>query len=166
MSRGYQELRVDGGTVLAAMRQAKTVKEFQRYQAIHFRVNEGLSVAAIARLTGLAESTIHNLHSRCHREGLETVSARGKGGRYHSYLTWEEAQALLAEVEPEARRGGLLEVSHSHRALEERVGGKVALFTTYQLLHRHGWRQIAPRPKHPKANAQGQEAFKKIGRAS
>jgi hypothetical protein len=43
MSRGYQELSVDGSPVLAAMRQAKTVQEFQRYQALHLRVNEGLS---------------------------------------------------------------------------------------------------------------------------
>jgi len=29
------------------------------------------------------------------------------------------------------------------------------------MLERHGWRKIAPRPSHPKADPQAQEAFKK-----
>jgi transposase len=149
MSRGYQGLKVDEAAVKAAMSEAKTVDEFQRYQAIHLRVTEAMDVERIARLTGLAESTIHNLHSRCRRQGLEAVKAKHKGGRYRSYLSEEEEKKLLADMEPQARRGGILEVSKIHRALEEKVGGEVALFTTYRLLHRHGWRKIAPRPKHP-----------------
>jgi hypothetical protein len=31
----------------------------------------------------------------------------------------------------------------------------------YRALHRQGWRKIAPRPKHPKANEEAREAFKK-----
>jgi transposase len=166
MSRGYQELKVDGAAVASAMRTAQSVEEYQRYQAIHLRVNEGLGVEEIARMTGLAESTIHNLHSRCRREGLDAAKARDKGGRYRSYLSEEEELELLKALEPEARRGGMLEVSKVHRAFEEKVGGEVALFTTYRMLHRHGWRKIAPRPQHPKADKEAQEAFKKTGRPS
>lgn len=166
MSRGYQELKVDEAAVKAAMSEAKTVEEFQRYQAIHLRVSEGMDVGGIARITGLAESTIHNVHSRCRRKGLEAVRTKSKGGRYHSYLSELEEKELLASIEPQARRGGILEVSKVHRALEEKVGGTVALFTTYRLLHRHGWRKIAPRPKHPKSDAEAQAAFKKTGRTS
>ena len=163
MSRGYQGLKVEAAAVKAAMVEAGTVEEFQRYQAIHLRVSEGMDVGAIARITGLAESTIHNLHSRCRSQGLEAVKAKRKGGRYRSYLSEAEEKELLASMEPQARRGGILEVSKIHRALEEKVGGEVALFTTYRLLHRHGWRKIAPRPKHPKGDAKAQEAFKKTG---
>jgi len=163
MSRGYQALAVDGSAVLAGMNAAKTVEEFQRYQAIHLRVNEGLDVGSIARITGLAQSTIHNLHSRCRVEGLDAARTKDKGGRYRSYLSVAEEKELLTHAEAEARRGGILEVSKIHRALEEKVGGEVALMTTYRMLHRNGWRKIAPRPRHPKADEAAQEAFKKTG---
>jgi hypothetical protein len=31
----------------------------------------------------------------------------------------------------------------------------------YNLLHRHGWRKLMPRPFHPKRNLAAQDAFKK-----
>jgi transposase len=68
----------------------------------------------------------------------------------------------MASVEPEARRGGMLEVSQVHRALEEKVGGEVALYTAYRLLHRYGWRKIASRPRHPQGDPEAQAAFKKL----
>ncbi len=163
MSRGYQALEVDQQAVMEAMRQASTVEEYQRYQSIHLRVSAGLDVSTIAAATGLAESTIHNLHSRVRREGLGAAATKGRGGRYRSYLSVEEEKELLAKMEPDATRGGMLEVSKMHRALEEKVGGSVAKNTVYRLLHRHGWRKIAPRPKHPKGDAAAQEAFKKTG---
>lgn len=163
MSRGYQALMVDKSAVIAAMQQASTVEEFQRYQSIHLRVSAGLAVSAIAAATGLSESTIHNLHSRVRREGLEAARSRGRGGRYRSYLSLEEEKELLKKMEPVATRGGMIEVSKMHRAMEEKVGGTVAKNTVYQLLHRHGWRKITPRPKHPKGDVAAQEAFKKTG---
>lgn len=166
MSRGYQVLDVDKSAVLEAMRSASSIDEFQRYQSIHLRVSAGLDVAAIAAATGLAESSIHNLHSRVRREGLEAARTKGRGGRYRSYLSVEEEKELLQRMEPLAKRGGMIEVSKMHRAMEEKVGGSVAKNTVYQLLHRHGWRKIAPRPKHPKGDVAAQETFKKTGARS
>lgn len=163
MSRGYQALEVDKAAVILAMRNASSIEEFQRYQSIHLRVSAGLDVEAIAAATGLAESTIHNLHSRVRKEGLEAASTKGRGGRYRSYLSLDEEKELLAKMEPQAKRGGMIEVSKMHRAMEEKVGGSVAKNTVYQLLHRHGWRKIAPRPKHPKGDAEAQATFKKTG---
>jgi hypothetical protein len=34
--------------------------------------------------------------------------------------------------------------------------------TIYRLLHRHRWRKLVPRPRHPKANAEEQATFKKL----
>ena len=44
-------------------------------------------------------------------------------------------------------------------ALEFR--GHAADSTVYNLLHRHGWRKLMPRPFHPKRNLAAQNAFKK-----
>ena len=166
MSRWYQGLEVDNAAVVSAMRSALSVEEYQRYQSNHLRVSRGMSVSEIAVATGLAESTIHNLHSRVRRDGLEAARTKGRGGRYRSYLSVAEEKELLAQMEPDAKRGGMIEVSKMHRAMEEKVGGSVAKNTVYQLLHRHGWRKIAPRPKHPKGDAEVQVAFKKAGRRS
>lgn len=46
-------------------------------------------------------------------------------------------------------------------AFEEKVGREVDDSTIYRLLHRHGWRKLMPRPRHPKADPQIQEQFKK-----
>ncbi|MCB9963970.1 MAG: winged helix-turn-helix domain-containing protein [Rhodospirillales bacterium] len=56
--------------------------------------------------------------------------------------------------------GGILEVSPIHKALCARVGRQVALSTVYDLLHRHGWRKIQPRSRHPKADKEAQADFK------
>jgi transposase len=166
MSRGYQGFSVDESAVKDLMLSASSVEEFQRYQSIHLRVSLGLTVALIAVATGLSESTIHNLHSRVRRDGLAAASTRGRGGRYRSYLSVSEEKELLKAMEPAAVRGGMIEVSKMHRAMEEKVGGPVAKNTVYQLLHRHGWRKVAPRPKHPKGDVAAQEAFKKTGAQS
>lgn len=166
MSRGYQALDVDGMAVESLMKGASTLEEFRRYQAVHLRVNEGMDAASIARAVGLSQSTVHNIHSRCRQGGLEAIRTKGRGGRYHSYLSIDEEKAILAEVVREAERGGVLEVSKVHQMFEEKVGHTVAKNTTYQLLHRHGWRKIAPRGHHPAMDKQAQEAFKKTGQTS
>ena len=44
---------------------------------------------------------------------------------------------------------------------ESRVGHAVPDSTVYRLLARHQWRQVLPRPKHPKDNPRARAAFKK-----
>ena len=73
MSRGYQELNVDGKEVFARMQKAENLEEYKRYQAIHLRVNEKMDVESIVRVTGLARSTVSNLHSLCRQEGIESI---------------------------------------------------------------------------------------------
>ena len=51
------------------------------------------------------------------------------------------------------------------KAFEKKVGHPVARFTIYRLLERHDWRKIAPRPRHPKADSEDQDAFKKMAQA-
>jgi len=64
----------------------------------------------------------------------------------------------------QARSGGVLVVSVMHKALEQHLGRKVALASAYNLLHRHGWRKLAPDKRHVKADIQVQEDWKKTSR--
>ncbi len=163
MPRGYQQFEIDGEAVRELMVNAKNLSEYKRYQAIHLRVNEGFTVKRISQTIGMAESSVHNLHSLCRKHGLEALKARNRGGRMRSYLSLEEEEELLEAIRSEATRGGILEVSAVHKAFEEKVGHSVARFTIYRLLHRHDWKKIAPRPRHLKADNEAQESFKNNG---
>ncbi len=67
----------------------------------------------------------------------------------------------MAEFTEQSEKGGILEVGSIHRAHCQRIGKRVALSTTYRMLHRHGWRKISPRPQHPNANPEAAAEFKK-----
>ena len=81
-------------------------------------------------------------------------------------MTLGEEIALLQAYQLQAEQGSILEVSKIHQDCESKTGKKFALSTTYRLLHRHGWRKIAPRPKHPKADVEAQHDFKKVAGCS
>jgi transposase len=148
------------------MAKAQSVGELRRLQAIYFRARYKESAEQIAKRTGLALQTVRNLHSAWRHQGEAALEIRNKGGRFHENLTVAEEEALLEQHSKQARRGGILEVSKIHRACEEALGDKQALSTTYRMLHRHGWRKITPRPRHPQGDPAAQEAFKKTGRQS
>ena len=84
-----------------------------------------------------------------------------RGGRRHQNLTREEEARLLQRFLPPAEQGGLLEVSRVKQAYEQAVGHPVPKSTVYRMLARHGWRKLAPRPRHPQADEARQQAFKK-----
>src|SRR5262249_16375300 len=58
-----------------------------------------------------------------------------------------------------ANSGGMLTVAEIQRAYEEPIGRQVAPSTVYRLLDRHGWRNVAPRPRYPDADEAARGAF-------
>lgn len=150
----------------ALLKEERDASALRRIQCIYFRCAYGMLPEQIARMTGFSVGTVRNLHSRFYHEGVSALEIRPRGGRLHSYLTPEEESAFLAPFFAEAEAGGILEVSRIHAAFEARVGHRVYKPTVYDLLHRHGWRKIAPRPTHPSTDEDAQAAFKKTGRRS
>jgi transposase len=135
--------------------------EYRRIQSIYFRSKYGFSAVQIAKMVGLKLPTVHNIHSTYLREGEAALRLTGKGGRRRFTLSLEEEGALLGVFEMDGRLGKILEVSQVHHAYEEQVGQQVPKCTVYRLLHRHGWRKLAPRPKHPKGNKEAVKHLKK-----
>jgi transposase len=166
MANQYQVMVVDKAAIATALRDAKDIGEYKRLQAIHLRDALGLGIEAIASATGFSSDYVKHIHSIFRRGGLGGVLSKGKGGRYHEHQTKAEEAAFIAPFIEEAKAGHVLEVSRIHRALEEKMNKPLRVQNTYNLLHRHGWRKIAPRPKHPQGDPQAQEAFKKTGRRS
>lgn len=166
MVNRYQAMVVDKAALALALREAKSLSEYKRLQALHLRDALGMGVDAIAAATGFSISHVKHIHSDFRRHGLKTVASKGKGGRHHAHQTLEEERAFIAPFIEEAKAGHVLEVSRIHRALEERLGKTLRVQNTYNLLHRHGWRKITPRPRHPQGDPLAQEAFKKTGQRS
>ena len=96
-------------------------------------------------------------------EGVPGYGSSRPGGRRRENLTREEEAAFLAPFLEKAQVGGILIVGEIKQALDARLGRKVALSSAYNLLHRHGWRKLAPDKRHPQADIAAQEFFQERG---
>ena len=133
----------------------------QRWLIIYNALIEPRKAEEIARHCGVSKATVHEVISTYNRLGIAAVETAGKGGRRREYLTLEEEEQFLAPFFARAESGAIATVAQIQAAFEEQVGHEVDDSTIYRLLNRHGWRKLMPRPRHPQANLQAQEQFKK-----
>ena len=78
-------------------------------------------------------------------------------------MSCEEEAALMKPFEKKAEAGEMVEVSKIEAAYQEAVGHSIGTGQIYYVLHRHGWRKVMPRSKHPKkANEEVIETSKKL----
>ena len=133
----------------------------QRWLIIYNALVEPRKAEEIARHCGVSKATVHDVISRYNRLGVAAVETAGKGGRRHQYLTLEEEKQFLAPFFAQAHNGEIATVAQIQSAFEAKVGHAVDDSTIYRLLARHGWRKLMPRPRHPQADLQTQEQFKK-----
>src|SRR6266571_8563633 len=133
----------------------------QRWLIIYNALAQPRKAEEIARHCGVSKATVHQVISTYNRFGVVAVETPGKGGRRHQYLTRQEEEQFLAPFFARAEAGEIATVRQIWQAFETRVGHKVDDSTIYRLLDRHGWRKLMPRPRHPQADPQVQEQFKK-----
>lgn len=148
------------------LKSVRTKVDYQRVQCLWLRAELGLNSTQIAAAVGFTSGTVRVIQSRYFAGGESALIGEGRGGRRHQYLTAEEEDDLLKDFFDKAREGGVLVVSEIKNAYEKKVGRTVNKTTVYRMLERHGWRKIAPRPHHPKADPEAREMFKKNSRSS
>jgi transposase len=154
----------EGTAVLTAalLKQVKEAADYRRILCVHLRAAFGEGNPAIAAKTGLSESTIRKVHAAFLRRGEAALTTRPRGGRRRAHLTVAEEAAVVQPFLAKAKAGGVVEIGPIQRTYEAKLGKAVAPSTVYRVLRRHGWRKIAPRPRHPRADPAAQQAFKKI----
>ena len=152
---------VQAGAIRRAMLAAPNKSGFQRLQCLWLRARQDFSTEAIAQTVGLSVRHVRRVWSDYLRGGLAGAQGRPKGGRRHQNLTVAQERALLAPWQQAAKRGQWVTARGIKVRYESRVGRPVPDTTVYRLLARHLWRQVLPRPKHPKDNPQARAAFKK-----
>lgn len=141
---------------------AKTVEQLRQVQAVLLPLEHGLSLADTARMLGLSLGWVCRLRNafiRGKEVGDGSVPARG--GRRRQNFTLAREEAVLQPFLERAAIGGVLVVPELKPLLEAELGRPMALSSVYNLLHRQGWRKLAPDKRHPKNDPLAQEAFKK-----
>jgi transposase len=138
----------------------------KRWRIIYHALVAPQPAEDIALHCGVAKDTVHKLISRYNRFGIAAIETPGKGGRKRFYLSLEQEKQFLEPFVERAKAGSIATCAEIHAAYEIRVERKVDESTIYRLLERHGWRKVVPRPKHPKAEREKQEEFKKTSQHS
>ena len=146
--------------VRRAYRSSKDTREQRRLLCLRLRIERAYPSEQIAAIVDCSEGLVKKVLGDYSREGLQGV-LRGKFGGNHRNLSYAEEEALLAPFLSRAEKGQILIVSDIHKAYEAVLGRSVPSSTIYRMLDRHNWRKVMPRPRHPKADPEEQEAYKK-----
>lgn len=152
------------GSAKKLLRKARTAEELRQAQAVVMPLELGLSMDQVAEIIGVSRGWACQLRRRFIQAGGEVEVAekrQRRGGRRRENMSMAEEEAFLTPFLEQAAAGGILVVGKIKMALDERLGRKTALASTYNLLHRHNWRKLAPDKRHPKSDVAAQEEWKK-----
>lgn len=123
---------------------------------------EGKSRKETAYITGYKYTYITELTRKYMQRGIEAIKDNHYKGNCRN-MTYEEEKALLEKFKKVSEEGQIVETSEIKEAYDRAVGHKTGRSQIYYVLHRHGWRKVMPRSKHPKkADEEAIEASKKL----
>lgn len=147
--------------------EARSAEGLRMAQSVVLPLDFGLTMEATSKVLGISKGWACQMR-RCFILKHSTLEAgqsrpepkQGKV-RNRAYLKEEEEAEFLAQFTEKAEQAGMLIVGEIRQALEKKLGHKTSKATTYNLLHRHGWRKLSPDKRHPKADVVAQEDWKK-----
>jgi transposase len=118
-----------------------------------------------ARLAGLSRAAAYEWHNRYEEDGLAGLRdrpRRGRAPRVDAVTAARLKERIVAGAELE--RDGVVAFRgvDAQRILNEEFGINCSLSSTYRLLHRLKLSWLAPRPRHPQADATAQAAFSQL----
>ena len=142
-----------------ALRWKMPASQRERVQMVLLR-ESGMTQPAIAEAMGVSLSTVNRAHMAYDGGGIKALRPKPIGGRQRENMTPTEEKALLASFASAAGAGEMLNIHDLKAAYEKAIGHETSKSTVYNLLARHGWRQLMPRPR----TRAGRRS--KIGRAS
>ncbi|HEV5914792.1 TPA: IS630 family transposase [Streptococcus pneumoniae] len=141
-------------TIKTLLKDSRTAKYHKRLQIVLFRLM-GKSYKEIIEFLDCNQTTIWQNVKKYEEFGLDSLLQETRGGRNHAYMTVEEEKAFLARHLKAAEAGEFVTIDSLFQAYKKELGRSYTRDAFYQLLKRHGWRNITPRPEHPrKADAQ------------
>jgi transposase len=126
---------------------------------------EGMAPEEAARLAGLGRSTAYEWHNRYEEDGVEGLRDRprqGRPARVDAATAARLKERIVAGAE--LARDGVVafRAIDAQRILKEEFDVECSLSSTYRVLHRPKLSWLAPRPRHPQADAAAQAAFPQL----
>jgi transposase len=143
-----------------------TGREHRRWLVVWNALVDPRPAWEIAVHTDVSVSTVHNVISQYNRFGPKAIEGSELGKRRRAYLSKDQEEGFLKPFLEPASAGEICVAGQIKKALEDLLDHEVHHSTVYRMLHRNGWREIVPRPVHPEAKGEVQEAFKKTSRNS
>ena len=142
-------------------RQAKDPVERSQWQII-WLLAQGKTTKAIREVTGYCLAWIRTIAHRYNQEGPGGIGDRRHGNPGGSFLLSAQLQAqLVAALEEPPPDGGLWTGRKVSQWILVHTGHKVHPQRGWEYLKRLGYSKRVLRPRHAKADAAAQEAFKK-----
>src|SRR5215468_5399799 len=117
----------------------------ERIQMVLLR-ESGMTQPAIAEAMGVSLSTVNRTHMAYDGGGIKALKPKPIGGRQRENMTLSEEKALLTRFSKAASAGEMLNIHELKAAYEQAIGHPTSHSTVYNLLARHGWRKLMPRP--------------------
>ena len=134
---------------------------YKRLLALKLRAVDQYDNEKAGQITGLHATTVSRIVSRYQAQGLQAIVGK-RHDHGNRYMTREEEKDFLQQFIQSAGAGQMIEVQQIHQAYEKAVGHPVTRGMIYYMLHKHGWRKVMPRSKHPqKASEEEIQAYKK-----
>lgn len=165
MASRYKFSSEEIAAIKAARKDNKDKRADARLKALQLRA-EGKKSSEVAQATGFHAAYVTTLVAKYRDKGLEAISGNHYGGN-HRNLSFEEEAAILAPFQARAERGELVEISEIETVYQQAVGHSIGTSQIYYVLHRHGWRKVMPRSRHPqKASEEVIETSKKLKQKS
>ena len=119
-----------------------------RLKALELRA-KGAAAKEVSAATGFHAAYVTQLVAKYRKYGLNAITGNHYGGN-HRNMSVEEEAGILAPFKERAEKGELVEISEIAKAYQSAVDHPVSRGQIYFVLHRHGWRKVMPRSKHPK----------------
>ena len=161
MKMKYAFSEEDKKAIKEARKNTRDKQQDRRLEVLELRC-EGMTQKEIAEKTGFHRSHVSNLIKKYFEEGLGAISEKHYVGNRKN-MSYEEEEKLLAPFKEKANKGELVEVSAIEAVYREAVGHSIGTAQIYYVLHRHGWRKVMPRSRHPKkASEEVIETSKKL----
>ena len=147
--------------IQAELKNVQPPHVYKRLMAIKMKAIDGKSSREIGEVVGLHATSVNRIVQRMKAEGMEAIVTK----RHHHgnrYMSQEEEIVFLKSFQEKGEAGQIIEVTDIHKAYERAVGHAVTRNAIYYLLHKHQWRKVMPRSKHPKKASEAEiQAYQK-----
>ena len=161
MRKIYEISQEEAREIKAYRKNVKDKYTDRRMYAVQLR-GEGLKNKEIAEKLSIDKRMVSRYVSLYRKGGIKNLENKPRNGR-PTKMTYKEEEEMLAKFTERAEAGQMIEISEIRAEYERITGSSKSHGQIYCVLHRHGWRKIKPRSRHPKkASDEAIEASKNI----